>query len=1019
MKKYCLLFLITIALANVAYAQRLVRGKVSESTGASLPGANVYIKGTSLGTSTDAEGRFALQVPAEYNNAVIIISLIGYKTQEITAGDQAVEIVLLEDTAVLDEIVVTGYSAEQREKVTGAVSTVQSAALNKLPVPTLDMALQGRASGVVVTQNTGAPGEGVSVRVRGVGSINSGNYPLYVIDGIPTLDISAFSLQDVESLTILKDASAAALYGSRAANGVVVITTKSGRGSKPTVQINTQFGVQSPTRLIDMTNTADYVTLYNEAAANDNVGKTGIFLRPLITESMAQNFDDVDHVGAIMRDAILQTHSFSIAGSEGKTSYALSASYFNQEGIIKSSDYERITARINLESDVKKWLTAGVNFNLSKSTTNLIPSSGDGAGGNGGSVVRYAFFRTPAISIYDGAGDFVDRPDLFQFLGDGYNPVGMLAYNNNKRINDRLFGKLYFKLNLAEGLSFVSNIGLDVSTQNQRRFDRNWGTLNRINNPNGLTVTDSDFQGVTFSNFATYEKSFGDHTLNFLLGTEAIKNQTYVFSATDNNFPDQENSLVYLGNGQGIKTNAEGHVGNALLSFFGKAGYEFKERYLVSATLRRDGSSRFGPDNRWGTFYAGSLGWRMEQEKFLADVSWLSKLFVRAGYGSIGNQEIADYAYVDKVGNTYYYPYGNAVAVGYAINQLGNSKVKWETSNQLNAGVDVEIANGALAFSIDYFNKVTSDLLVNQPIASSAGTAAPAIINNGTVLNRGIELSVTHTKTIRDFNYTVTLNGATLHNEVLEVNPVIPGGAIGSDNITLVEKGYPIGSFYLYEMQGIFQDAADIFTHANQGNDIEPGDVKYKDQNDDGYITGEDRAHLGSPIPDFTAALNVSLAYKNWDLSMFFQGAYGQEIFSVLNRDIEGFYRPFNVTQRYFDNRWTGPGTSNQHPRASWDASGNNTRYSTRFLEDGSYTRLKNLQVGYKLPAGILERYGFSAVRIYVSGTNLLTFTKYQGMDPEMTVSDNALGQGDRAAGMDWGTYPSARSYNMGLNLTF
>jgi hypothetical protein len=353
------------------------------------------------------------------------------------------------------------------------------------------------------------------------------------------------------------------------------------------------------------------------------------------------------------------------------------------------------------------------------------------------------------------------------------------------------------------------------------------------------------------------------------------------------------------------------------------------------------------------------------------------------------------------------------------VSNLGNSKVKWETSNQLNVGVDLELLDGKFSASLDYFNKITSDLLVRQPLASSAGEAQAPWVNNGKVMNRGFELMLSYSNTIRGFHYSISGNAATLHNEVLEVNAPIAGGAVGSDRITRTEKGYSIGSFYLYEMEGIFQNTTDIFTHAFQGNGIQPGDVKFKDQNADGLIDGNDRRHIGSPIPKITAGLNLTASYHNWDMSLFFQGAYGQKIFSVLNRDIEGFYRPFNVTQRYFDNHWAGEGTSNEFPRASWDASGNNTKYSTRFLEDGSYTRLKNLQLGYTIPNASLKRYGFSVARIFLSGTNLFTFTKYQGLDPEMTVSNNAQGQGDSSAGLDWGTYPAAKSYNVGVNLTF
>ncbi len=1015
---YYLLFLVTFAYNAVG--QVMVTGSVKGTAGEPLIGASILIKNTTSGTTVDVNGNFALQLEENQKTSALIISFIGYLTQEVPIGERKVfDIVLQEDATQLNEVVVTGYSVQEKGKITGAVNIVGEELINKLPLPSIDQALQGRAPGVVVTQNTGAPGEGVSVRIRGAGSINSGNNPLYVVDGIPTLDINSIATQDIASITVLKDAGATAVYGSRAANGVVIVTTKSGTGDAPRIQISSQVGIQSPSRMIDMTNTTDYVSIYNEAAANDNANKNPLLHRPLITEDISSSLPNVDYLDAILRDGVLQSHSISIAGGEGKTRYFISGNYFNQEGIIKSSNYSRLSSRINIDTEVKSWLKTGINLNITKATTDLIGSSGDGAGGNGGSVIRYAFFRTPAIPIYDANGEYTDKPERFDFFGDGYSPVGMLKYNNNKKISNRLFGKFFADISLFRGLKFTSNVGVDFTSSNQRRFDRNWGTGNRINNPNQLAVSDGRFQTLTFSNFANYTKALGEHHFIFLLGTEAIKVENYELSASEKNFPDQTPGLTYLGNGLGQKLIRESKSGSALLSYFGRINYDFQEKYLLSATLRRDGSSRFGVDNRWGTFYAGSLGWRIDKEAFLSDNSYIDRLLLRAGYGSIGNQEIGDYPFTDMIDAGYNYPFGDVKATGYAVSNLGNNIVRWETSNQLNVGLDLEMWNGKFSASFDYFNKITSDLLVRQPIASSAGAAQSPWVNNGKVLNSGFELALTYANVIGGFHYSLSANAATLHNEVQEVNAPIAGGAIGSDRITRTEKGYPIGSFYLYEMNGIFQTTGDIFTNAFQGTGIQPGDVRYKDQNADGVIDGNDRRHIGSPIPKVTAGLNINLSYHNWDLSIFLQGAYGQKIFSVLNRDIEGFYRPFNVTQRYFDNHWTGAGTSNTFPRASWDASGNNTKYSTRFLEDGSYTRVKNVQIGYAIPTTILERYGFSAVRIYLSGTNLFTFTKYQGLDPEMTVSNNAQGQGDGSAGLDWGTYPAARSYNLGVNLTF
>ena len=1033
MKKHYILVLAFLACTFGAYAQIVLKGTLMSGK-ETVVGASIYIKGTTQGTVSDVNGNFTLQIPESLQSSALIISLIGFKTQELPIGTQTqFNVNLEEELTMLSEIVVVGYISQEKQKITGAVNTVSSDLLIKLPVPSIDMALQGRAPGVVVTQNTGAPGEGVAVRIRGAGSINSGNNPLYVVDGVPTLDINTIATQDIASITVLKDAGATAVYGSRAANGVVIVTTKSGGGSAPRIQISSQVGVQEPSRNIDMANTNEYVNIYNEAATNDNLNKNPLLYRPLITDDIKATLPNVNQIDAILRKGIIQSHSISIAGGEGKTRYFLSGNYFDQQGIIKSSDYTRISSRINIDTEVKSWLRTGVNINITKATTDLIGSSGDGAGGNGGSVIRYAFFRTPAIPIYDANGDFTDKPDRFDLFGDGYNPVGMLAYNNNKRISNRLFGKFFVELTPFKDFKFTSNVGVDFASTNQRRFDRNWGTGGRINGINQLSVSDARNQTLTLSNFATYSKSFDKHTFTILGGVESIKVQNYVVNATEKDFPDQTADLVYLGNGVGQRTTQEGKSGNALLSYFGKVNYDFEEKYLISATLRRDGSSRFGSENRWGTFYAGSLGWRIDKETFLVNSGTIDRFMLRAGYGSIGNQEIGDYAFTDAITSGYNYPLANTKSVGSVVSSLGNSKIKWETSKQLNVGVDLEMWNGKFSASVDYFHKITSDLLVRQPIASSSGADDSGFphfiwVNNGKVLNTGVEVALNYSNKVGDFSYSISGNAATLHNEVLEVNPVIPNGAIGSDRVTLTEKGYPVGSFYLYEMEGIFQNKTEIFTHANQGpspsditnpSRIQPGDVKFKDQNGDGLIDGKDRKHVGSAIPTVTAGFNITLNYKNWDLSVFFQGAYGQKIFSVLNRDIEGFYRPFNVTQRYYDNHWTGPGTSNSYPRASWDASGNNTRYSTRFLEDGSYTRLKNLQLGYTLPKNILSKYGFSAARIYVSGTNLFTFTNYAGMDPEMTVSDNARSQGDGSAGLDWGTYPAARSFNIGVNLTF
>ncbi len=1031
MRKFTILCLLTAVCwlpAIDAVGQMILEGTVMDaSTNSEFVGANVYIKNTTTGTITDANGSFRLSVPKMYSDSVLVVSFIGYSSQEMLIGNQRQFSITLEtDDEMLSEVVVLGYTSQDREKVTGAISSVGAKELTRVPVASAQQALQGRAPGVSVTQNTGAPGEGVSVRIRGVGSINSSNEPLYVIDGIPTTDaLNSIAPQDIESMTILKDASAAAIYGSRASNGVVVVTTKKGTGGAPRIQVNSQIGVQYPSRLIEMANTSQYVEIYNEAALGDNATKANpLFHRPIISEELAATLPDVDHVAGIFREgseALLQSHSVTITGGEGKTQYLLSGSYFDEKGTIVGSGFDRITGRANISTQIKPWLKAGVNVNIARSNTDFIASSGDGAGGNGGSIIRYAFFRTPAVPVRQENGDYVDLPDRPDLFGDGYNPVGLAEYASNRQVSDRYFNKIFVEITPRKNWVFTSNLGIDFNNVNRRRFDRNWGTNDRINNPNRLEVFNARYSTITNNNVLNYTAQIADrHGLNIALGTETIKSQGYETIVSERDFPDQESSLIYLGNGQGgMVLPFETRYAYSLLSFFGKVDYDFDEKYIASVTLRRDGSSRFSADNRWGTFYAGSLGWRLDKEGFLQNTSWLDRWLVRAGYGAIGNQEIGNYAYSDRISPNYNYTFGNQVAEGFAVSELGNNQVQWETSTQLNIGTDIELLNGRVAVALDYFEKITSDMLVKQPIAASSGFAAPAWVNNGKVLNRGVELAINYSNNYRDFNYSITGNVATLHNEVLELAAPIQGGAVGSQFITRTAVGQPVGAFYLYEMEGIFQDNAEIFTHANQGTNIRPGDVKFKDQNGDGIIDENDRAFVGSAIPNLTAGLNLDLNYGNWDLSVFFQGAFGNKIFSVLNRDLEGFYRAFNVTERFYNERWTGPGTSDMHPRASWDASGNNAQFSTRFLEDGSYVRLKNLQLGYVIPGRLLERYGFARTRIYFSGYNVLTFTNYQGLDPEMTVSDNARGEGDRSAGLDWGTYPAPKSYNMGINFTF
>lgn len=1028
--KRLLFLLMFFALTGLLAAQTSVEGTVADSkTGETIIGASVLIKGTTQGTVTDIDGNYRLVSDALTPTSVIVFSYIGYTSQEVVLGNKTrIDIKLAPADILLNETVVIGYGSTKRRNVLGAVSKVNTNELTRLPVPSVDQALQGLAAGVQVTQNTGAPGEGVEVRIRGTGSISSSNDPLYIVDGIPTVDaLKILSAGDIESISVLKDASAAAVYGSRATNGIVLITTKKGKGEAK-VMYHGEYGYQFPVNLTPMVNTTDYVTIYNEAATNDNAFLPEGLRRPLITPDDAAKFANVNYMDELLNRAAMTTHELQISGGTETSNYLVSASLFDQKGNIRNTGYSKGTARVDVNSDVSKWMTLGLSMMAGISSNDIIGSSGDGAGGNGGSVVRYALFRTPGIPIRFDDGHYVDLPSEYfgdqrfnSFLGDGYNPIGMADYNDNNQKDDSFLGKVSLIIKPAKGLTFTTNYGMDYRSFIHRQFYRTWGTLNRINARNGLSVDNVRMANWTLNNFFNYETTFSEnHHFSAMLGFEAIKNAQKALSASQSDFPIQQRELIYIGNGTGTINSVQSEANSTLASFFGRFSYDYMEKYYLSFTARRDGSSRFEGSNKWGNFYSASAGWAIKQEAFLADVQWLESLKLRVGYGAIGNQEIGLYANKDRISPYFNYPFGGVRNEGYAQTALGNPNLKWETSYQYNAGIDAELWKGALAFSVDYFYKVTKDMLVKAPNPSSVGYATASWINSGSILNSGVELEMIYRKKKVDWGYSVSGNITFLHNEVLKLDAPLYGGLVETGQYaTRTEVGHPIGSFYLLEMEGIFQNETDILLSASQGVNIHPGDVKFKDQNGDTHIDNNDRVYLGSANPKFYGGATLAGNYKNFDVSLFFQGSYGNKIYVQVNQDIEGFYRGFTVTQRYFNERWTGEGTSNTQPRAAWMAKSNNARPSSRFLEDGSYVRLKNLQVGYTIPSSTLNGIGLKQVRVYLSGTNLLTFTKFTGTDPEMTVSDNSKNEGDLARGIDWGTYPSAMTLMLGLNINF
>lgn len=1016
-----------ILLPLSSFAQVKVSGTVTDSsTKESMIGAGVLVKGTTNGVVTDMDGHYEITVPSA--DAVLEFTCIGYSSKSVqVSGRSVINVAMDVDATVLDDVVVVGYSVQKKRDVLGAVSKVGGTELTKVPVASLSQSLQGRVAGVEVTSQTGAPGASISVRVRGSSSISSSNDPLYIVDGIPVESgLNNLSPNDIESISVLKDASSAAIYGSRASNGVVLVTTKSGQKGSARITYNMQSGIQFHGHLTPMTNTVEYIQMYNEAATADNA--SSVVKRPLIEGEYLKDFADVNHVKEIFQVAPINSHELSVSGGNDKTQYLVSGSYYGQKGIIRSTNYQRGSIRSNISSQVKNWLKVGLNVNASLSSQRMVSSSGDGYGsGEGGSVVRYAFFRNPAIPVYDSEGNYVDLPSEYYgnssyntFFGDGYSPEGLIDNTDRTSKTKSLLATGNILINFTKNVFLNTTAGVDYRDYTLRVFNPTWGSNNRINSSNNLDVNKVNNLNWTVNSTFNHRMSFGGHSINYLVGTELIKNHDESYGLSDTQFSDTSKNLVYVGLGNGINRASQGESGSALMSFFASANYNYQSKYYVSAIVREDGSSRFSKSNRWGTFYSVSAGWNMEEEDFLKGIDAVNKLKIRVGYGSIGNQNIGLYAYNDRYTPNYYYAFGSGVVNGYAQTALANENLKWETSNQFNVGVDYEGFNNTFGVSLDYYYKVTKDMLVQESVPLSVGNLSAPWVNNGSVLNTGVDVEMFYRRNFKDWGFDITLNGGYLHNEVLSLNAPIQSGRVDSGvYATLTEVGHPIGSFYLYQMEGIFQSNTEIMLHANQGasGTIVPGDVKYKDVNNDGVIDEKDRTFCGSAIPKFNAGLNLAFNYKNWDFSMFFQGAFGQKIFSQINYDIEGYYRGFNLTKRYYKEHWTATNHSNTQPRASWSGKTNNVKASTRFLEDGSYVRLKNIQFGYNFK--LKENSPVSSCRLYVAGSNLLTFTKYSGLDPEMTVSTNSSSEGDRANGIDWGTYPVARSITLGLNITF
>lgn len=1034
-----LLFTFLLPLCMLAQEKVTITGTITGSDNTPLQGISVVIKGSSVGTSADAKGVYTIKVaPTD----ILVFSGIGFETREIRVGNNPVLDVELKATGYnLNQVVVVGYTSQKRKDLTGSVSTISSSGINNLPVGGVDQIMQGKASGVAVTQATGAPGAGVSMIIRGQASFGNST-PLYVIDGIPTENgINEISPYDIETINVLKDASAASIYGARAANGVVVITTKKGTTGKPRLSFNTYWGVQTPARLLKMANSSQYFDAYNTAATNDNL--LGGSQRALLDKGMLDTLPNVNWQKEVLRNALITNNQLSIAGGNEYTKYIVAASYLNQTGLIMNSDFKRFNIRSSISSKLSSIFTVGTNMNLSYGKTTQVGSSGDGytppGGTNAGpSVMRYALFRTPATPVkYTSgtlAGQYVDLPQTVNgvnVFGDGLNPVALAANTNRNFNNYTLLGDVFVEMTPIKNLKIKSDIGTNLIFTDYKQFFPTWGGYDGRgpqNSPNSLNQSNTTDFTYNWTNTAIYDWTKNKHAFNVMAGTEIIYNSNKIISASQTGFPTQSPPFQYLNNGTSLTPGVGGIASNwALSSLFGKIGYQYNNKYLASFNFRRDGSSRLDPSNQWGNFFSGSVGWRIDRENFMKNIEPISLLKLRASLGQLGDQSaLSNYGYASLISSHGYAALGGVPSLAYTITSVGNTHLKWQTTTMADIGIDVGLFNNALTFTAEYYHKVTSNLLQNPLNPTSAGNiAAPAYANNGKVLNRGFEFELAYRKKINNnWSYDVSGNLSTLHNEVLALinDQPLPAGRV-DNNIyaTSTAVGHPIGAFYMLQQEGIFQNNLDVYTHAYQGPGIRPGDVKYKDVNGDGVIDQNDRVFAGSPIPTMIYGLTGHVTYKQFDLGLFFQGVSGNKIYNQVATEIDGFYRPFNVTEKAATQSWHGEGTSNTRPLLSWADATNNTRMSTRFLESGSYFKLKNLQVGYTLSPELLSRMKVSSVRFFVSIQNVFTITKYSGLDPEMTSSANAAAAGDgpKALNIDWGTYPAARTFTAGASINF
>lgn len=1007
-----------------AMAQQTITGTVTDENGETLIGVTVVVAGTATGTVTNENGAYTIEVSEE--DPTLLFSYIGYTTQRVAVeGRSIIDVVMGLSSTQLDEVLVVGYGTQEAEDVTGAISSVKGDELRNLPVAGASQAIQGRAAGVQVVRNGGAPGEGGSIRIRGTGTVNNAN-PLVVVDGVPLTygSINDINPNDIESIEILKDASSSAIYGQRAANGVILVTTKQGGFNERTaVTFNAYAGVSNINSRIDVLNASQLATVKREAYQNSGLDVPEIWNEQAFQQQRTNWQDELFGTG------VTQNYDFTISGGSDRTSFAFTGGYFSEDGTIDNTYFERYYARINSTFKITDWLTVGENLQLTRQQGNFLGTNSAQTG-----LVWSAIRFHPGLPVI--ANEPLPGHEIGQYgssqisgeFGDINNPIFTADIEDDNAINNRFLGNVFAEIEFLPGLKLRGNFAADASLFDRTQFFQIIDQQIRARDRNQLERSFSESYSLLGEYFLSYDKVFNDvHELNVVGGYTAQQFNAQNIFAERLDFPNEAEDQRYLDAGNTISGAGGGRSEFSLLSAFARVNYQFDGRYLVTATFRRDGSSRFAPDNRWGNFPAFSVGWRISREKFFENVDAISFLKLTGGWGQLGNQEVANLQYLALVSSGRRYAFGlsgNDQVVGASLSRIPNENISWETAEMLNFGLEIGLLENRLFGTFNYFIKDTKDMLLAPPTVGTIGRTNVPDQNVGELRNQGLEVELTYRGGSKDFSYSISGNAAFIETEVTQLfnGNFLASRRYGRPNqeIARTFEGEPIGTFFGWTTDGLYQNQAEINNDPNIANDprqeaglIQPGDVRFVDLNGDGLIDDEDRTILGDPNPAVTYGLNANLGYKGFDLNLFFLGVAGVDIYNADRmQGLDASY-PFNMYDDVL-NRWTGEGTSNEIPRATVDRNNLNFRTSDLFIENGSFFRLKNISLGYTLPNALTESLNMRNLRFYITGQNVFTITDYTGLDPELGYVD-----GNLQRNVDYAQYPQAQTWTFGLTAQF